>query len=183
MNIDDVKTLEPEAAILWCSVKKVFLEIPTKLQENTCARVSFLIKSGLRPATLLKKRFWHRCFPVNFAKFLRTTFLQNTSGRLLLFLSIWLFKTIDFPTKSTKFSNSGKLMNKNLLPLPITHSLNLAKPRWQHFIYKCYLWSVLLQLLLLPPLIVKLSIREGFKMPEQVRKVGKQSHGSIFWLH
>ena len=28
----------------------------------------------LRPATLLKKRPWHRCFPVNFAKFLRTPF-------------------------------------------------------------------------------------------------------------
>ena len=39
---------------------------------------------GLRPATLLKKSLWHRCFPVNFAKFLRTPFLQNTSGRLLL---------------------------------------------------------------------------------------------------
>ena len=24
-----------------------------------------------RPATLFKKRLWHRCFPVNFAKFLR----------------------------------------------------------------------------------------------------------------
>ena len=35
-------------------------------------------------ATLLKKRLWHMCFPVNFAKFLRTSFLQNTSGRLLL---------------------------------------------------------------------------------------------------
>ena len=32
----------------------------------------------LSPATLLKKRLWHRCFPVNFAKFLRTSFLQNT---------------------------------------------------------------------------------------------------------
>ena len=40
--------------------------------------------AGLRPATLFKKRPWHRCFPVNFAKFLRTPFLQNTSGRLLL---------------------------------------------------------------------------------------------------
>ena len=39
---------------------------------------------GLKPATLLKKRLRHRCFPVNFAKFLRTSFLQNTSGRLLL---------------------------------------------------------------------------------------------------
>ena len=37
-----------------------------------------------QPATLLKKRLWHRCFPVSFAKFLRTPFLQNTSGRLLL---------------------------------------------------------------------------------------------------
>ena len=33
-----------------------------------------------RSATLLKKRLWHRCFSVNFAKFLRTPFLQNTSG-------------------------------------------------------------------------------------------------------
>ena len=42
----------------------------------------------LRPATLLKKGLWHRCFPENFAKFLRTPFLQNNSGRLLLNLTI-----------------------------------------------------------------------------------------------
>ena len=40
--------------------------------------------AGLRPATLLKKRFWHRYVPENFAKFLRTPFLQNTSWQLLL---------------------------------------------------------------------------------------------------
>ena len=34
----------------------------------------------LRSATSLKKRLWHGCFPVNFVKFLRTPFLQNTSG-------------------------------------------------------------------------------------------------------
>ena len=39
----------------------------------------------LFPTTLLKKRLWHRCFSVNFEKFLRTLFLQNTSGRLLLY--------------------------------------------------------------------------------------------------
>ena len=39
---------------------------------------------GLRPTTLLKKRLWHRCFPVNFAKFLRTLFLQNNSRCLFL---------------------------------------------------------------------------------------------------
>ena len=43
----------------------------------------FLFKVGLSPSKkiILKKRPWHRCFPVNFAKFLRTPFLQNTSGR------------------------------------------------------------------------------------------------------
>ena len=40
-------------------------------QENTCARASFLIKrlqAFFRPATSLKKRIWHRCFPVKFVK-------------------------------------------------------------------------------------------------------------------
>ena len=33
----------------------------------------------LRPAKLFEKRLWHRCVPVNFAKFLRTDFIYNTS--------------------------------------------------------------------------------------------------------
>ena len=32
----------------------------------------------------LKKKIGYRYFPVNFAKFLRTPFLQNNSGRLLV---------------------------------------------------------------------------------------------------
>ena len=42
-----------------CSVKNVFLEISQNSQENTYTR------GGI----------WHRCFPVNFEKFLRTPFL------------------------------------------------------------------------------------------------------------
>ena len=42
----------------------------------------------LRPATLLKKRLWHRCFPANLTKFLRTLFLWNTYGWLLLYIII-----------------------------------------------------------------------------------------------
>ena len=45
-----------------------------------CQSLFFNKVAGLRPATLLKKRLWHRCFPVNFAKFIRTPFLQNTSS-------------------------------------------------------------------------------------------------------
>ena len=71
---------------------EVFLKILQNSQENNCARFSLLMKllvsgllvSGLRPATLLKERISNRCFPVNFVKLLRTAFLQNTSGRLLL---------------------------------------------------------------------------------------------------
>ena len=40
--------------------------------------------TGLGSGTFFKNRLWHRCFPVNFVNFLRTTFLQNTSGPLLL---------------------------------------------------------------------------------------------------
>ena len=69
-----------------CSVEKVFLEISQDSQENTCARVSFLIKLQpcLRYATLLNKRLWHRCFLVNFAKFLRTPFYTEHLWWLLL---------------------------------------------------------------------------------------------------
>ena len=40
--------------------------------------------AGLSPATLLKKRPWHRCFPVNFVKFLRTPFYIEHLWWLLL---------------------------------------------------------------------------------------------------
>ena len=65
-----------EAVAQTCSVKKEFLEISQNSQENTCARVS--------PATLLKKRLWHRCFPVNFVKFIRASFFTEHLWWLLL---------------------------------------------------------------------------------------------------
>ena len=53
---------------------------------NTIVRSSHQrcsVRKGLRPATLLKKEALAQVFPVNFVKFLRTPFSQNTSGRLL----------------------------------------------------------------------------------------------------
>ena len=70
----------PEAVAQTCSIKKVFLEISQNPQENTCARVSFLIKKLPQPAILFKKKLWHRCFPVNFAEFLRTFFYRTPPG-------------------------------------------------------------------------------------------------------
>ena len=40
--------------------------------------------AALRPATLLKKRLWHKCFQVNFGKFSRTPFLTQHLRWLLL---------------------------------------------------------------------------------------------------
>ena len=66
-------------------MKKGVLRDFTKFTgKDLCQSLFFNKVAGLTPATLLKKRHWHWCFPVNFVKFLRTPFLQNTSGRLLL---------------------------------------------------------------------------------------------------
>ena len=44
--------------------------------KRLCQSLSF---ERLKPATLLKKKLWHRYFSVNFAKLLRTLFFQSTS--------------------------------------------------------------------------------------------------------
>ena len=68
-----------------CSIKKGFLKNFTKFTGKHMYQSLYFHKvTSFRSATLLRKRLWHRCFPVNFAKFLRTPFLQSTSGRLLL---------------------------------------------------------------------------------------------------
>ena len=64
-----------------CSIKKGVLRNVAKFTGKHLCQGLFSNKvAGLRPVTLLKERLWHRCFPVNFAKFLRTPFLRNTSG-------------------------------------------------------------------------------------------------------
>ena len=65
-----------------------------------------------RPATLLKKRLWHRCFHVNFVKFLRTPFHTEHLWWLLLFraklfqkmllLCGWLNNKINVQAKQNK---------------------------------------------------------------------------------
>ena len=62
----------------------MYLEISQSLQENTCARVSFLIKLKASGLQLYLKETMAQAFSVNFVKYLRTPFLKNTSGQLLL---------------------------------------------------------------------------------------------------
>ena len=68
-----------------CSARKGILRNFVKFTGKHLSQSVFFNKvAGLMPASLLKKSLRHSCSPVNFAKFLRTPFLQNTSGRLLL---------------------------------------------------------------------------------------------------
>ena len=54
------------------------------------------------PATLFKKRLWHRCFPVNFAKFLRPPFFTEHLWWLLLNRFNTRSKTaLDIPLRKT----------------------------------------------------------------------------------
>ena len=56
--------------------------------KHLCQSLFFNKVVGRRPATLLKKRLWHRCVPVNFVKLRRAPFLTEH-------LKWLLFKVID----------------------------------------------------------------------------------------
>ena len=60
--------------------KNRYSEKCRKIQgKHLCQSLLFNKVADLSPATLLKRRLRHTCFPVNFAKFLITPFLQKTS--------------------------------------------------------------------------------------------------------
>ena len=67
------KSSRPE---LFCE-KNIPINFVKFTGKHLCQSPSFNKVLGLRPATLLKKWLWHRCFPVNFAKFLRRPFLTK----------------------------------------------------------------------------------------------------------
>ena len=73
---------QPPKRFCIAGVFRNFLKLTGK---HPCQNLFFSKVTVLSPATLLKRRLWHKFFPVNFSKFLRTPFLQNTSRRLLLY--------------------------------------------------------------------------------------------------
>ena len=68
-----------------CSVKNGAIRNFTKFTgKHLCQSFFFNKVAGLSPSTLLKKRLWHRCFLVNFMKFLRKPFFTEHFRWLLL---------------------------------------------------------------------------------------------------
>ena len=73
--------------------------------KHLCQSLFFNRVADVRPATLLKKRLWHRCFPVDFAKFLRTPFFTEHLQWLLL-------KFISHHTKEILYVNTNLMGNQ-----------------------------------------------------------------------
>ena len=66
----------PEAVVQRCSVKKVFLEISQNSRENTCARVSFLLK--LLACNFIKKETLAKVFSCEFYEIFKSSFFYRT---------------------------------------------------------------------------------------------------------
>ena len=79
--------------------------------KQLCQSLFFNKVAGLGPAFCLKKRIWHRCFPVNFVKFFRTPFLQTPFGDCFFIKLFFLNARIE---KQSQLQISNKLLNKEL---------------------------------------------------------------------
>ena len=75
-----------EAVVRRCSVKKDVLRNFAKFTGKRLCQSLFFNKVGV------EKRHLHRCFPVNFPKFLRTPLLKNTSGGCFWHFQTWCYE-------------------------------------------------------------------------------------------
>ena len=90
-STSNVKVWRVKKSILFSQITlyNVFAEVWISTYFRSSRPDLFCKKGVLRkePATLLKKRLWHRCFPVNFVKFLRTPFyIKHLWWLLLIFV-------------------------------------------------------------------------------------------------
>ena len=96
--------------------------------KHLCQSLFFNNDAGLQPATLLKKRLWHRCFPVDFEKFLGTPFYIEHFWWLLL----------NFITKTAKINTSHYLLRPNTCYLVF---FDRSKTR-EVIVLICDLWNL-----------------------------------------
>ena len=66
-----------KAVVRRCSVKKEFLEISQNSQENTCVRISFLIKLKAKACNFIKKETLTQVFPCEFFEISKNTFFAE----------------------------------------------------------------------------------------------------------
>ena len=67
-----------EAVAQRCSVKKLFLEISQNSYQNTCVRISFLIKLQASTCNFIKKESLAQVFPCEFCEIFKNTYFYIT---------------------------------------------------------------------------------------------------------
>ena len=118
------------------SIHELFLSKSSIPMENTCVWSLFLNKvADLRHGTLLKKRLWRRCFPVNFSKFLWTLFFLEHLIWLLL-IHLWL-KSANLPLSDLR-RKSWKQTGNRSWGSPIYVKFFTAE-QLSHCFFKLYL--------------------------------------------
>ena len=118
--------------------KKGFLQTLQNSQENTCARVLFLMKLRIHRFCnfIKKKRFRHKWFSVNSAKFLIASFLKNPFDGCFYINTFHLFKrhTISgalFSRLNLKTGNKSGSIFQTLSLKPIFNPVKHL--RWSFF--------------------------------------------------
>ena len=71
-----------------CSIKKVFLEISQNSQENTCARVSFLMKFQASGCNFIKRETLAQAFSCEFCQIFKNTSFTEHFRWLLLEIKV-----------------------------------------------------------------------------------------------
>ena len=66
-----------EAVVQSCSVEKVLLKITQNSQENTCARVSFLIKLQAEACNFIKREILAQVFSCEICEISKNTFFTE----------------------------------------------------------------------------------------------------------
>ena len=89
------------------------------------------------PATLSKKKLWHRCFPVNFVKFLRTLFLTEHLWWLLLYVPIWA-RSVSYLKRAVlvKFEQVSEAVVHKFSSKKFFLKLSEKHLCWRHFLIK-----------------------------------------------
>ena len=96
--------------------------------KHLCQSLFFNKVAGMRTATLLKKRLWHRCFPLNFAKFLKKPFSYRTppvADSVKCFRDNYGHKTLI--SKLTYYKNSGNPTCIDLMLTNVPHSFQSTR--------------------------------------------------------
>ena len=120
-----------------CSVKKAVFK-------------KFTNFTDLQAFNFIKKRLQHRCFPVKFAKFLRTLILKYICKRLLLYVKInplrFRFKSIPWYTQQTfQFTRNWESPQGRIKNLIYVYLMIFAKCNLWTFLYvkawsESYMW-------------------------------------------